>query len=324
MREGAVQREAVSVGDSKTQPPSSHSGLEPGGTNTEGWQLTRPGIKQEDAQSTCQNTPLIKRAPLAHCRSQREDGLSQAQTDFSPGHIDEVDQARCGRACGRQGRTSTSEKGLNVGCAGVRERGAEGRHTSSCPNTDPHVRCPQPPKQSPEPPAFLGCERSRKAMESSCPTSSTTRSEPGLHARSCPLASPPAGPRQERPATLQETSTLTSDPKLTLLALPALGQAVCANGFSHSHCGHGKGPTLLCAGVERWDASLPGQEGPEAQGNAKEEPGAKRARAQTQTHRATCMPITKHVTVFFLEPDGTLEHISVFCLRNKQRHREAG
>lgn len=126
------------------------------------------------------------------------------------------------------------------------------------PSTDPTCAVGGPPNQSPEPPASLGCERSHKAMESSCPTSSTTCSDPGPHAQSCLFASPPAGPRQERPATLQETSTLTCDPKLTLLALPVLGQAVCANGFPHSHCGHGKGPTLLCTGVERWNASLPG------------------------------------------------------------------
>lgn len=113
----------------------------------------------------------------------------------------------------------------------------------------------EPPKPFPEPPALLGCERSRKGQAATLCPQPPAPSPDLAHGATC-LRNHPPPPRQgrdQRSATLQKTGILTSEP------FPALGQPVCANGFSHSHCGQGKGPTLLCTGVDRWDAIYQGR-----------------------------------------------------------------
>lgn len=106
---------------------------------------------------------------------------------------------------------------------------------------------------------------------------------------------------------------MTSWPKRRLLAFPH-PRPGCIR--SQSHWGHGKGPTFPCAGVEGWDALLPGREGPETQGNVPEEPGDKRVRAQTQTHRATRGHIRKHVTTFLLELEEVWSaHLSILATK---------
>lgn len=120
----------------------------------------------------------------------------------------------------------------------------------SRPDTDPHVHCSSLPNHSQSLQLSLGVKEAARDQQPPSVLNHLLRARTSV----CETTPPSlAGLRPQRSATLQKTGILTSEP------FPALGQPVCANGFSHSHCGHGKGPTLLCAGVERWDAIYQGR-----------------------------------------------------------------